>query len=163
MQKLITIQNGQAVTTDLLIAKAFNKRPSSVRRAIKNLNCNEEFRLHNFVHTSYIDQQGKKQPSYFITKDGFVLLVMGFTGKSAIEFKIQYIEAFNKMELYLNNNWTRLNACSGRFDLGKNNASECARGLAHWKYEKHQLESLIKKIKAALQLDLFENNDDEEA
>ncbi len=58
MKEFIAIQNGHAVTTDLLIAKAFNKTPSSVRRAIRNLKCSEEFRLHNFAHTSYIDQQG---------------------------------------------------------------------------------------------------------
>ena len=157
MQKFITIQNGQAVTTDVLIAKAFNKRPSSVRRAIKNLNCSEEFRLHNFAHTSYIDQQGKKQPSYLITKDGFVLLVMGFTGKDATEFKIQYIEAFNEMEKYLQSEFKQFNDMCQRFNLRKDDVSKSARNMVFWKRDKPILLSLIENSKNRLQLDLFQD------
>lgn len=161
MNEFITVQNGQALTTDLLVAEAFNKRPSSVRRAIKNLTCSDSFRLHNFVQTFHIDQQGKKQPSYQITKDGFVLLVMGFTGKHATDFKIKYIEAFNQMELYLNNNWNRFNAYSYTYDRRKNNVSEDARRMAHWKRDKLLLEGVMRQIKAVLQLNLFKDNDEE--
>lgn len=158
MKDFIAIQNGQAVTTDLLIAKAFNKRPSSIRRAIKNLNCSEEFRLHNFAHTSYVDQQGKKQPSYLITKDGFVLLVMGFTGKDATDFKIQYIEAFNEMEKYLQNEFRQFNQICQNFNLRKDDVSKSARNMVFWKRDKPVLLNLIEKSRKRLQLDLFKNN-----
>ncbi|MFC6166661.1 Rha family transcriptional regulator [Acinetobacter terrestris] len=161
MQELISIKNGQVVTTDLLIAKAFNKRPSSVRRAIKNLKCSQEFRLHNFAYTYYIDQQGKKQPSYLITKDGFILLVMGFTGKDATEFKIQYIETFNEMEKYLQSEFKQFNNICQRFNLRKDDVSKSARNMVFWKRDKPIFLDLIERSKKRLQLDLFKNNEQE--
>jgi phage regulator Rha-like protein len=35
---------------------------------------------------------------YIIYRDGFMLLVMGYTGKKALAIKLAYIEAFNAME-----------------------------------------------------------------
>ena len=55
-----------------------------------------------FHKTTYINEQNKQQyPMYLMNKDGFSLLVMGFTGKEALKWKIKYIEAFNDMEQYL--------------------------------------------------------------
>lgn len=51
-----------------------------------------------FIEDSYLDSYGRKQKEYLLTKDGFSLLVMGFTGSKALEWKLKYIEAFNKME-----------------------------------------------------------------
>ena len=51
----------------------------------------------NFGDTYFLDKQGKKHQAYNITKDGFILLAMGFTGKKALEFKIEYIEQFNHL------------------------------------------------------------------
>ncbi|MPN11653.1 hypothetical protein SDC9_158957 [bioreactor metagenome] len=155
MKEFISIKNGQAITTDLLIAQAFNKRPSSVRRAIKSLKCSQEFRVSNFAQTYYLDQQGKKQPSFQITKNGFVLLVMGFTGKDAIEFKIQYIEAFNEMEKYLNNEFKRFNEMCLSFNLRKDDVSSSARNMVYWKRDKPILLKLIECSKNRLQLELF--------
>lgn len=159
MQELISIQNGQAVTTDVLIAKAFNKSPSSVRRAIKNLNCSNEFRLHSFAHTYYVDQQGKKQPSFLITKDGFVLLVMGFIGKNATELKIQYIEAFNEMEKYLQSEFKQFNDMCQHFNLRKDSVSHSARNMVFWKRDKPIFLKLLESSKKRLQLDLFKNDE----
>ena len=53
--------------------------------------------MSNFRQSSYFNVQGKEQPCYEMTKDGFTLLAMGFTGKKAIEFKLNYINAFNTM------------------------------------------------------------------
>lgn len=50
----------------------------------------------NFQPTSYYDVQGREQKQYIVTRDGFTLLAMGFTGKKALEFKIQYIAAWSK-------------------------------------------------------------------
>ena len=159
MKDFISIQNGQAITTDLLIAKAFNRRPSSVRRAIKNLECNPTFRASNFAQTYYLDQQGKKQPIYEITKDGFILLVMSFTSKDTTDFKIQYIEAFNEMERYLNNEFKKFNQICRSFDLRKDNVSQFARNMVYWKRDKPVLLNVIDSIKKRLQLELF--NEDE--
>lgn len=94
----LTIENGQVTTTSLQIADHFGKEHRSVLLAIRRLECSPEFRLHNFVQSSYINEQGKKQPCYRITRDGFVFLAMGFTGKEAAQWKEAYITAFNRME-----------------------------------------------------------------
>ena len=54
-----------------------------------------------FIEDSYLDSYGRKQKEYLLTKDGFSLLVMGFTGAKALQWKLKYIEAFNKMEEHI--------------------------------------------------------------
>lgn len=66
--------------------------------AIRKIECPELFSRSNFRQRDYVDDRGKLQPMYEITRDGFSFLAMGFTGKKAAHFKIQFIEAFNKME-----------------------------------------------------------------
>lgn len=70
---------------------------------IRELNCSEYFRQHNFVLSSYVSSQNKEFPMYIMTKDGFTLLVMGYTGNAAMAFKEEYINAFNKMEEEIRN------------------------------------------------------------
>lgn len=100
---LVTInENRQPVTTSLKIAEVFGKKHKNVMQAINNIvgdlrNLEDGGRL-NFQPTSYYDVQGREQKQYIVTRDGFTLLAMGFTGKKALEFKIQYIAAFNAME-----------------------------------------------------------------
>lgn len=94
----LEIIEGQITTTSLQIAEHFSKAHRSVLLAVRRLECSEEFRLHNFVQSSYRNEQGKEQPCYRLTRDGFVFLAMGFTGKDAAQWKEAYITAFNKME-----------------------------------------------------------------
>jgi Rha family phage regulatory protein len=98
MNELVFNENGKALTSSLLVAKTFGKEHSRVMRDIRELACSEGFRLGNFADTSYLDMQGKRQPMYHLTRDGFTLLVMGYTGKKAMSFKEAYISAFNQME-----------------------------------------------------------------
>ncbi len=86
------------ITTSLKVAEVFEKEHARVLRDIRELSCSEDFRNGNFAESSYINSQNKKQPMYQITKDGFVLLVMGYTGEKAMKFKEDYIKAFNVME-----------------------------------------------------------------
>lgn len=90
-----------AVTTSMRVAEVFGKEHYNVMKAIKSLDRSEEFRAVNF-NASKIDYQNgniKKQlPMYYITRDGFMFLVMGFTGKTAAKWKEAYIKAFNEME-----------------------------------------------------------------
>ena len=99
--ELVNITNGRPMTTSLLVAEKFNKRPSSVTRAIRNLECSEQFTEHNFVLSEYVDSTGRKNPMHHITKDGFVFLAMGFTGKKAALLKESYIREFNRMQRLL--------------------------------------------------------------
>src|SRR5699024_4440597 len=63
---------------------------------VRNVNCSDEFRVHHFVHSEYINKQGRKQIKYDITFDGFIFLVMGYTGKLAGHIKEAYINKFNE-------------------------------------------------------------------
>lgn len=85
----------------LFVAQAFDKRHDAVLRDIRELDCSENFRLHNFVESSYRNAQGKRQPSYCMTRDGFVYLAMGYRGKKAAQFKELYIRCFNEMEDFI--------------------------------------------------------------
>ena len=104
MQIVIKSTKGNAVTTSLLVAEKFGKRHSDVMRAIsetiKQMPENECKR--NFApwqHDIVQPNGGNRiEPYYMMTRDGFSLLVMGFTGARAMAFKLEFIEAFNEME-----------------------------------------------------------------
>lgn len=89
------------VVSSLDVAETFGKRHDDVLKSIRNLECSEEFRLRNFAESSYTNSQNKKQPMYYITRDGFTLLAMGYTGEKAMKFKEAYIKQFNVMERML--------------------------------------------------------------
>lgn len=91
----------RAAVTSLDVAETFGKRHDHVLRDIKNLGCSEEFRLPNFGETYYSDSQGRNQRMIVMTRDGFTLLVMGYTGELAMKFKEAYIKQFNAMEAQL--------------------------------------------------------------
>lgn len=93
--------NDDIKTTSLLVAEKFGKPHKDVLAKIRNLDCSEDFERRNFslVEYDYINNKGftVKQPMYEMTKDGFMFLVMGFTGKAAAQIKEAYINAFNLM------------------------------------------------------------------
>ena len=94
---------GKALTTSLKIAEVFGKRHDNVLKDIRELLCSEHFRLLNFEESSYVNTQNKEQPMFTMTRDGFTLLAMGFSGVKAMRFKEKYIAAFNKMEEAIKN------------------------------------------------------------
>ncbi|HFD9219034.1 TPA: Rha family transcriptional regulator [Salmonella enterica] len=104
----VTIENGRAVTTSLAVAVYFKKAHKHVLEKIDNLDCSPEFTSANFsadVQTVRIGNGAERGSKvYKITKDGFVFLVMGFTGKKAAAFKEAYIAEFNRMEATLHGN-----------------------------------------------------------
>lgn len=99
---LVEVKNNQVVTTSRQVAECFSKQHRNVIRAIQNLVegvLKIEHTPQMFFLTSYTNEQnGQEYPEYYMNRDGFSLLVMGFTGQKAIEWKIKYIEAFNQME-----------------------------------------------------------------
>lgn len=99
---LVAVENEHAVTTSLRVAEVFGKQHKNVMRDIKSLDCSEEFRKLNFELMQKSIKIGngaeRKSPMYYITRDGFMFLVMGFTGKTAAKWKEAYIKAFNEME-----------------------------------------------------------------
>jgi len=94
---LVFNQGEQIHTTSLKIAEAFNKQHKDVIRKLKTLECSEDFIERNFTLNEYKDAIGRKLPMFEMTKDGFMFLVMGFTGTKAAYIKEAYINAFNQM------------------------------------------------------------------
>ena len=91
----------QAVTTSLKVAESFGKNHRDVLAAIRDLMSSAEnyaVLKKYFIDGSYTASNGKTNPMYYMNRDGFTLLAVGFTGKRALQFKIQYIQAFNSME-----------------------------------------------------------------
>lgn len=123
----IEMYNDQMTVSSREIAKNFEKEHYNVIRDIetlieqmKNTNLNFEFGTKNnqlkiegvknnpeisqyFIETTYKDAKGETRKEYKLTRDGFSLLVMGFTGQKALKWKLDYIEAFNEMERRLSN------------------------------------------------------------
>ena len=87
-----------AVVSSLDIAETFGKEHKNVLKDIRELNCSDEFRLLNFEQSNYLNEQNHKQPLYYLTRDGFTILAMGYTGEKAMRFKEAYIKQFNAME-----------------------------------------------------------------
>ena len=90
--------DGELVVTSRQIAEDFDKRHADVIEKIEELIKTENSVMTMFIETSYKAGTGKSYKEYLITRDGFSLLVMGFTGLKALQWKLKYIEAFNKME-----------------------------------------------------------------
>lgn len=95
-------ESNQPLTNSKLVAEVFGKNHKDVMKAIRNLtegsaqNC----AVHQmFSESTYLNEQNKQSyPMFIMNQDGFTLLAMGFNGKKAMEFKLKYIEAFNKMK-----------------------------------------------------------------
>lgn len=99
---LVSVLNNTVVTTSIIVAEYFGKDHKSVLRAIRSLECSAEFNRRNFAPVEYKDTKCELRPMYYLTRDGFTFLAMGFTGKVAAKFKEAYINAFNEMEAKLN-------------------------------------------------------------
>ncbi len=102
MNELVKINDNNQVTTDsLTVADRFGKRHRDVLRSIKLLKCSKDFNARNFAPVEYKDQKGEKRTYYDMTQDGWMFLVMGFTGEKAAEWKEKFIVAFRAMEAEL--------------------------------------------------------------
>lgn len=101
MEDLVIMNNNQAVTTSLVLAEVFEKKHKNVIQAIEaKINTAENSALlkNMFIEDNYTASNGKQNRMYYLNRDGFTFIAMGFTGKKADEFKLKYIDAFNKME-----------------------------------------------------------------
>ena len=92
------------ITTSLKVAEVFEKEHKNVLQSIENLVADNS--AAKFFRLTTYKNRGKEYPMYEMDRDGFSLLVMGFTGEKALQWKIKYIEAFNKMESELKRLYT---------------------------------------------------------
>lgn len=102
MNKLVEIKKDKIFCKSNLVAEIFEKRHDHILRDIRELiqTCSKEFSLPNFEESTY-KVRGKEYPCYNLSKDGFTMLAMGFTGEKAVQFKELYINKFNEMERLL--------------------------------------------------------------
>lgn len=103
MNELVFIQNDQALTTSLKVAEVFEKQHKDVLRAIENLKAQNCAVKKFFFEDSYkVKGNNKTYKMYLMNFNGFSLLVMGFTGEKALQFKLDFIDSFDKMKNALN-------------------------------------------------------------
>ncbi|EAH6256975.1 hypothetical protein ECA14_08235 [Campylobacter jejuni] len=98
----LEVVDNAVYTTSLSVAEVFNKNHKNIIRKINEFP-KDNFTKLNFELSKYIDSTGRILPCYKITRDGFSLLVMGFTGEKAYKWKVEFIKAFNEMEKRLRN------------------------------------------------------------
>ena len=97
MTNLVTIDRDRIVTDSETLARTFGRRHKNVLQAYDRLKCSEEFIRLNFQPVEFLDAKGELRRRVTMTKDGFVMLAMGFTGPKAAAFKEAYIKEFNEM------------------------------------------------------------------
>lgn len=149
--EMVILRGSEVITTSFNVAKHFNKQHKDVLKAIRRIDCSKEFTKRNFTLCHEINhlQNGKPQSFYKMTKDGFMFLVMGFTGKKAAQIKEAYINAFNWMYEQLNNSRVNYeserNALMLEFMKEKDIASLSGKLLRRWGKQKKP--SLLAKIR----------------
>lgn len=142
MNELVIVENNEVVVSSRQVAEHFGKQHKDVLESIRNILAAENSATRFFTESSYLNR-GKQYVCYLMNRDGFSILVMGFTGKEALEWKLKYIHAFNEMEKQLANKNTLALP-----DF--NNPAEAARAWAN-EYEAKQkalAENAIMKPKA---------------
>ena len=152
---LVQINNGQAVTSSLQVAEYFGKKHQHVMEKVRALLAEipSDWGVSNFRQSSYFNVQGKEQPCYEMTKDGFTLLAMGFTGKKAIEFKLNYINAFNTMIEIIQNKGISLQQQFLIADKELKTATEIA---SHAGYTLNHVGKKVKPVKKRIRDNLLE-------
>ncbi len=113
----VFVKDGKAFTNSLDVAEKFEKRHTNVLRAISNIECSQSFNRLNFELISYKDDRGRQQNMFEMAKNGFIFLVMGFTGKLAAQIKEAYIAAFDRMEQELKKQWLQAKLQSAKVRL----------------------------------------------
>lgn len=141
-QDAVVMKDGHAITTSLAVADVFGKQHKNVLQAINSLDCPEEFGRLNFQPGSYLDANNQSRPMFDITKNGLTLLVMGFTGDKATQFKIAYIQRFDDMESALRK---PVESPRPKVEMDEAEFWRMKAELAELKLEKAQLESTPKR------------------
>lgn len=97
---LVEIRNNQVVVSSRQVAEKFGKEHRTVLRSLSTKLCgaNKDRLSQHFYKDTYKDSTGKSNTIYYMDRDGFSFLVMGFTGEKADKWKLDFIEAFNTME-----------------------------------------------------------------
>ena len=160
--EMVTLQGNQVMTTSLKVAKYFGRSHKNVLRSIRQLieDCNNlNYTQLNFEPFDFIDKNGDTQPAFNLTRNGFILLVMGFTGKPALQIKIKYMQAFDWMAEQLikmqNSHMKQYNDLMLEYMKEKDVASFSGRYLRNWRDRKPAYQSKIQRLREQSQIQLL--------
>ena len=161
LSEFVVLSDTTLTTDSRRVAKHFKKQHHHVVQKIESLTCSADFLSSNFSRVDY-EHKGNTYVGYQMTKDGFVMLVMGFTGAEAMKVKEAYIKAFNAMAEQLqrigNSLWAQ------RMDLEKREATSFmwasfgAKRMQERRHEKPLLENERAILDAEMQPALFQSN-----
>lgn len=160
-QDLVFVDQKEAYTDSLIVARVFGKRHDHVLRDIEKLSIQliDIINAPKFGLVEYIDQKGEKRPKYNLSKDALMLLVMGYTTKKAMSIKISYISAFNEMESFIKSQVdleAQLFRAMEKEEISFANGSMAGKYLQKRKMEKPVNKAEIESILQRLQIDMFE-------
>ncbi|HED4877397.1 TPA: Rha family transcriptional regulator [Stenotrophomonas maltophilia] len=157
----VVMLSGQQVMTDSRkVACHFGKRHRNVLQAVRNLQCSPSFKAHNFQQCFEINDlaNGKPEPVVQMTKDGFMFLVMGFTGPKAAEVKEAFINAFNEMAEFIQSQASgalmRWEVAYLEFRHDQDHASRCGKDLSAWRGRKLVHLTRLEKLDPQIRLPL---------
>lgn len=165
LKEFVTVSEGEPKTDSRKVAKKFNKKHYHIMRDIRNLikDCPEDWAKSNFGFRFEINelQNGKPLKYCEMSKDAFMLLVMGFDGKEAVNIKIKFIEAFNKMAEFIKNHtmslWQKWQTLQFKDASSFEKASYGSKLMLQRKREKPVIQQEIQSIASMLQSQLFLN------
>ncbi|MDT3473854.1 Rha family transcriptional regulator [Stenotrophomonas maltophilia] len=164
VSEVVILAGEQVMTDSWKVARRFNKPHRSILRAYRNLDCSDDFRLRNFVQTMEMRPNPKggapiPSPGIAMTKDGFMFLVMGFTGKEAARAKESFIAAFNEMAEFIraqaHGAMRRFEAVYLEYRHDQDQASQCGRYLAKWRGKKLVHIALMEQFDPQIKLPLI--------
>jgi anti-repressor protein len=122
--ELVIMHDRQAVTSSLQVAETFEKRHDHVMRDISSIRKDVPNFGEMFSETNIPDSYGRGRRAFYMNRDGFTLLAMGFTGRKAMRFKLKYIEAFNSMETQIKTGYTIPNSYAEALKLAAEQAEK---------------------------------------
>ena len=159
----VMLSGDKIVTESRRVAKHFGKQHAKVLRDIRRVSedAGGDFAKANFGFCTEASktQRGKPQPFYQITKDGFMLLAMGFTGKAAMAVKLAFLCAFNAMAEHIKRNatsaWGEYQAAVIDYKKGAAMASIFGRGLRPWGVIKPAKSARLAALESRMQMPLL--------
>lgn len=140
-------ENGELLVSSREVASNFGKDHSKVLRSINDKISTNPILASSkyFIESTYVGGNGENRREYLLTRDGFSFIVMGFTGAKADEWKLKYIDAFNKMEQLIKENQLQLSK-KQELQLSILNGSDIERITSLKAYENLVVEEATKPL-----------------
>jgi Rha family phage regulatory protein len=157
-QDFVVASDAGVFTDSRTVAKHFKKQHKNVLRAYENIECSEDFNRLNFEPVEYLDAKGESRREVRMTKNGFMFLVMGFTGREAARIKEAFIRAFDCMAEFIRAQamqaFDAFNKAYQQHLSDKRHVSESARDMRRWQDIKPQQLQALAQLHPQMRLAL---------